>query len=158
MKRTRTAAVLLLVACVLWVAMAGAEESPVIEAVYWTFEDLGFELLLPSNWAETEIEGMYQAVASPGGTQRMGLQVTNASNASLEAIMAELEAAEGSRNVYETEINDITFVQYEMPDADIFGAYTMTGDGTMVVNFVFYPADEATVSLATQIMESLTPL
>lgn len=126
---------------------------------YWEFEDYNFKIMLPTDWVEAELENVDFVLVSPDESQLVGIHAEASEGETLETIVEQFLLDEAYENVASVFFNDIPFVLYNNPENNLFGAFTLTDDGTELISIIFSPMSNPGISeLAMQIMASIVPL
>lgn len=146
-----------------WSACAETGTALEVEIDYegsWVnFEQERFRLYLPSGWMLVDSEDAAFVVVSADLKQAMWIDVFAADGMTIDGVLESFQEEKAFTGVRAVYFNGVAFVCYTSVTNDLFGALTMSADGSTLYFFKFIPAsDEGLGVLATKIMSSLTPM
>lgn len=161
MKKSLALILSLMLLCVGFTAVA--EDTTTVDitfdGVYVPFEELGFQLLLPTDWVDYEQDTYYFFVGTEDQSQAMAIDILDVAGQTLEEVAQSVAEEESIGQVAGLTINGLPFYLYELADGSAFGAFTNTSDNAYCIHFIFAPGgDEAFGDLALQIMASISPI
>lgn len=161
-----------IVVCMLATMLAGcvpparAESNPALqveidyEGAWVSFGQECFKIYLPADWVIVQTDASESFNVLNGTlTQRMWIDMFPSEGFTMDGLLASFKDMEGFERVGAVAFNGVPFVAYSLPESDMFGAVTMTADGTRILFFKFMPQSDPELELlATKIMASLTPV
>ncbi len=157
MKRKLALMLTLAMLCAACAVPAVAATNFSYEGIWAYFEDLGFSMYLPKAWMRFQPEDDSYVFGSEDGANRMVVTLMEVPASTMEDVLADFSTAEGYENVTTVMFGKTPFVIYEYPQADVFGAVTLSEDGALAYYFKFFPnSDQQFGVVAGEIMASLT--
>lgn len=156
MKKTLTLVLCVLMLCTAVTAMGETVSVDLdYDGTYLPFEDFGFRILVPSDWAIYETEDAYFAAGTEDRSMLMEIDVFANEEDTMDTILEAFQSEEGYTDVEPVYYNGIPFVTFTYAPDNFFGAVTLTGDDGYSLYFTFTPNDDGLRTLGTKIMASI---
>ncbi len=158
MKKRLSILLALMVLCCAMPTLAAANTINItFDGVWYDFGFYGFSLYLPSSWYEYEAEDVTYLFGNRQGTQTMVVDVIGNDIGSMRSVFQMLSTDASFSGVEYIDINNISFIAYDLIGSDAYGLVTLSEDDSLLYNFQFSPYDDAALlNLATQIIASIS--
>ncbi len=156
-KRLSVLLALVLVVCALPCLASARTVDITLDGVWYDFGFYGFSLYLPSSWYEYESQDVSYLFGNGQGTQSMVVDVIGNDIGSLSSVYRTLSSDASFTGVEYIDVNNVSFIAYDMPNDDAYGLVTLSEDDSLLYNFQFSPYnDDQLLDLATQIIASIS--